>query len=180
MLCDICHTNEATVHLTEIVNDKVTKMHLCEKCARDKGEEMETHFGLTDLLAGLADFGVPTEAKGAPKMAVKCPSCGFTFQDFQRIGRLGCPVCYETFQVQLSSLLKRIHGSDVHMGKMPLKAPAAHSSVNTAVKESPDIKDLKLKLQDAIQREAFEEAAILRDKIRALENSLRKGLKDEI
>lgn len=75
MLCDICGKNEATVHLTEIVNDKITKLHLCEECAKEKGAEMEEHFGLSDLLAGLADLGATVE----PEIAgtIKCPSCGF-------------------------------------------------------------------------------------------------------
>ena len=61
MTCDICGKKEATVHLTEIVNDKMTKLHLCEECAKEKGAEMEEHFGLSDLLAGLTDLGSTVE-----------------------------------------------------------------------------------------------------------------------
>lgn len=173
MLCDNCHKNEATVHLTEIINDKVTKMHLCEECAKAKGSEMESHFGLSDLLAGLADIAVPQESKGQAK-ALKCPSCGFTFQEFQKIGRLGCPVCYETFGGQLNPLLKRIHGSDRHFGKVP-----AHFNRGKTDKETNEIQDLKLKLQKAVSDEAFEEAAVLRDKIKDIENNLKKKGKNE-
>ncbi len=52
MKCQLCNNNEATVHLTEIINNKVSKLHICEECAREKGQEMESHFGLSDLLAG--------------------------------------------------------------------------------------------------------------------------------
>ena len=48
MLCDICGKSESTVHLTEIINEKVTKLNLCEACAKAKGAEMEEHFGLND------------------------------------------------------------------------------------------------------------------------------------
>lgn len=70
------------------MNDKVTKLHLCEECAKDKGTEMEEHFGLGDLLAGLTDLGSAVE----PEIlgSAKCPACGFTYQDFKKIGRLGC------------------------------------------------------------------------------------------
>jgi protein arginine kinase activator len=178
MLCDICQKKEATVHLTEIVNDKVTKMHLCEDCAKEKGDEMETHFGLSDLLAGLADFAVPHEVKTGK--SVKCQACGFTFSDFQKVGRLGCPNCYDTFSTQLSALLKRIHGSDMHVGKSPLKAAAAKPAKQPMKsKETNDLQELKAKLQEAIASEAFEEAAVLRDKIREIELGLKKGNKDE-
>src|SRR3989338_413061 len=118
MLCEICGRKEATVHLTEIVNEKVTKLHLCEDCAREKGSEMEEHFGLNDLLAGLADLGATIE----PEMmeTIKCPSCGFTYHEFKKVGRLGCGACYESFKKHLVPLLKRIPGSDRHVGKVPL------------------------------------------------------------
>jgi protein arginine kinase activator len=178
MLCDICQKKEATVHLTEIVNDKVTKMHLCEGCAKEKGDEMETHFGLSDLLAGLADFAVPHEVKTGK--SVKCPACGFTFSDFQKAGRLGCPNCYETFSTQLSALLKRIHGSDMHAGKSPLKVAAMPAKQQPKNKETNELQELKSRLQKAIASEAFEEAAVLRDKIKEIEMGLKiKGNKNE-
>ena len=88
MSCDICGKNDATVHLTEIVDGEMTKMHLCEECARKKGAEMEEHFGLSDLLAGLADLDVKLPQKEESK--IECPNCGLTYQDFKKIGRLGC------------------------------------------------------------------------------------------
>src|SRR3989338_1987324 len=106
MLCEVCGKKEATVHLTEVVNDKITKLHLCENCAKEKGSEMEEHFGLNDLLAGLADLGTTVEPKHAE--SIKCPKCGFTYQDFSRVGRFGCGECYEAFKKHIAPLLKRI------------------------------------------------------------------------
>lgn len=163
MQCDVCHAKEATVHLTEIINNKVTKLHLCEQCAREKSQEMEEHFGLADLLSGLADL-VPTagEKQKIAAPGIKCPSCGFTFQNFRKMGRLGCPKCYETFKNQLSPLLRKIHGSDNHPGKMPVKKVVARGKAVL-------VGDLKTNLEKAIRLEEFEEAARLRDQIRALE-----------
>lgn len=165
MLCELCGKIEATVHLTEIINGKISKLHLCEECARKKSEEMEQHFGLAELLAGLADFGVQVqpELAGGPK----CPNCKFRYQDFKRIGRLGCAECYETFSKNLAPLLKRIHGADQHLGKAPLTA-------KKGVKVRDEIQELKSKLQKAIQLEEFEEAARLRDRIKELEKDLEK------
>ena len=160
MLCEVCKKKEATVHLTEIINDKVAKLNLCENCAKDKGTEMEEHFGLNDLLAGLADLGSTTE----PELlqTVKCPSCGFTYQNFKKVGRFGCGDCYEAFKKQLGPLIKKIHGADRHTGKIPLM-------VGKTVKDTRNLQDLKARMEKAIQVEDFEEAARLRDKVKELE-----------
>ena len=157
MTCDACCKKEATVHLTEIVNDKMTKLHLCEDCAKAKGAEMEEHFGLSDLLAGLADPGVT--AKPEVVAAIQCPSCGFTYQDFRKAGRLGCGDCYESFKKELAQLLKRIHSADRHVGKVPLTA-------GKTIKDTRTIQELKMRMEKAIESEEFEEAAKLRDRIR--------------
>lgn len=161
MQCDICHKNEATVHLTEIIDNQITELHLCEECARQKGSQMEQHFGLADLLAGLADLGQQFEAPG--KAEIKCPNCGLSYQDFRRVGRLGCSECYEAFKESLGILLKRIHGSTQHLGSCP------SGPVMTAVQKKSELELLRVRLQKAIETEAFEEAARLRDRIRVLE-----------
>lgn len=166
MTCNVCGKKEATVHLTEIVNDKMTKLHLCEDCAKAKGAEMEEHFGLSDLLSGLADLGSNIDS-GAVSV-VKCPACGFTYQDFKKVGRFGCCECYESFRKYIDPLLKRIHGTNRHIGKVPLMA-------GKPAKEMQDIKALKAEIEKAIQSEAFEKAAKIRDKIRDLEKRQKGG-----
>lgn len=165
MLCDICGKNPATVHLTEIIDDEMNELHLCEECAHKKSAQMEQQFGLSDLLAGMAEFDKPT--KEVEAVGIKCANCGLTYLDFKKIGRLGCGECYNTFKKYLAPLLKRIHGSTQHLGKSPLK-------VAKVLKKRPDLEELRDKLQKAIEMEAFEEAAKLRDQIKALEK------KDEI
>jgi protein arginine kinase activator len=121
---------------------------------------MEQQFGLSDLLAGLAEFGKPV--KEAEAVSVKCPKCGLTYSDFKKIGRLGCGDCYITFKKYLGPLLKRIHGSSQHVGKSPLK-------VTKVLKKKIDLQELRNRLQKLIEQEAFEEAAKLRDQIKELE-----------
>ena len=166
MTCDICGKKEATVHLTEIINEQVSKLHLCENCAKDKGAEMEEHFGLNDLLAGLAGLGasLSTNIGAASKTveSIKCPKCGFTYQNFAKIGRFGCGDCYDAFKKHISPLLKRIHGADRHLGKVPLTA-------GKTTKDTRNLQELRAKLDKAIQMEEFEEAARLRDRIKEFE-----------
>ncbi len=166
MKCDVCGKEEATVHLTEVINDKVTKLHLCEKCAKTKSEEMQSHFGLTDLLSGLMTFGpsiAGEKIKGGTKL--KCPKCGLTYYDFQQAGRLGCGKCYDTFSRELSMLLRKIHGSDKHVGKMPFKG-------EKMLEDQKDLGRLKNELDELIRMEEFEKAAVLRDRIKDLEEKL--------
>lgn len=165
MKCNICGHNDATVHLTEVINDKVTKLHLCDKCAKAKSEEMHSHFGLTDLLSGLMDFGPAVEEHAPGAATAKCPNCGMTYYDFQKAGRLGCGKCYETFEKNLGELLRKIHGADRHVGKMPFKG-------ESVLKEQEDLKRLKNGLAELIRAEEFEKAALLRDRVKDLEAKL--------
>lgn len=162
MLCDICTKNPATVHLTEIVDDQMSELHLCEECARKKSSQMESQFGLSDLLAGLADFEKPSEEKEI--VSLKCPNCGLTYKDFKKVGRFGCGECYTTFRKFLTPLLKRIHGSGMHCGKCPVKVTIGRTS-----KKKVDIQELRCRLQKAIEMEAYEEAAKIRDQIKELQ-----------
>ncbi len=162
MLCDICGKNPATVHLTEIIDDQMNELHLCEECARQKSAQMEQQFGLSDLLAGMAEFGKPDSKEAEVLATVKCANCGLTFADFKRIGRLGCGECYNSFKRYLGPLLKRIHGSGQHLGKSPVK-------VTKVLRKRTDLQELRAKLQEAIETEAFEEAAKIRDQIKELE-----------
>ena len=161
MLCELCKQAQATVHLTEIINDQMSELHLCETCANQKGAQVESHFGLADLLSGLADFSKTSEPEeGATKA---CAACGMTYDDFRKVGRLGCAECYPTFKRSLGSLLKRIHGSPLHVGKSPLRL------LKSAKVAKSELLELKRKLERAVEQEAFEEAARLRDQIRRLE-----------
>lgn len=166
MLCDICSKNPATVHLTEIIDDQMSELHLCEECARQKSTQMESQFGLSDLLAGMMEIEkVPTTAKEKEtEVALKCPNCSLTYTDFKKIGRLGCGECYATFRRYLSPLLKRIHGSSQHVGKSPLPVKAGRP-----LKKEGDLQELRKALARAIETEAFEEAAKIRDEIREKE-----------
>lgn len=161
MLCDICGKNPATVHLTEIIDEAMTELHLCEECARQKSTQMESQFGLSDLLAGLGEHEKPLKGK-EDTVAIKCASCGLTYADFQKIGRLGCGDCYNSFRKYLAPLLRRIHGSTQHVGKTPLK-------VAKVLRKRIDLQELRNRLQKAIEAEAFEEAAKLRDQIKEME-----------
>jgi len=154
----VCKTNAAKVHLTQIVGDKVQKVDLCEECARSKGVNDPTGFSLADLLLGL---GAAQEiGAGAGGEEIRCPNCGFTQGDFKKAGRLGCSQCYATFAEGLEGLLKTMHKGTKHLGK----APAAFRQARDLADR---LKHLEKKLDRAVTSEDFEQAASLRDQIKA-------------
>ena len=160
MLCCVCNAKEATVHLTQIVGDKMQKVDLCEGCAKEKGVNDPAGFSLADLLLGLGASQELEQAAGGANL--KCPRCGFTQADFKKTGRLGCPDCYEVFGDALESLLKSMHKGTRHVGK----APAAQRQVRVTQRQ---VKLLHEQLAKAVESEDFEQAATLRDEIKRVQ-----------
>jgi protein arginine kinase activator len=159
MQCCICKEKPATVHLTQIVGDKMQKLDLCEDCAKAKGINDPTSFAMADLMLGLgASQELDTSALGSE---LKCPRCGFSQADFKKSGRLGCPQCYETFAEGLAGLFKSMHRGTRHVGKAP-------EALRKARETGDRLKLLQKKLNKAIETEDFETAATLRDEIRAM------------
>ncbi|MDR0353575.1 MAG: UvrB/UvrC motif-containing protein [Opitutaceae bacterium] len=149
--CDLC-SKPATVHLTQIVNNKVHKIDLCEACAQAKGLTDPTGFSLSDLL--LKASLNPENSEPGPR----CEQCGFTQNDFKKTGRFGCPHCYETFKTLLGPMLDNMHKGTTHTGKIPQKALARKSLYDR-------LTTLELDLSEAIKTERYEDAARYRDEI---------------
>ncbi|MDR1605160.1 MAG: UvrB/UvrC motif-containing protein [Gracilibacteraceae bacterium] len=159
LLCQKCKQKEAVVRVTKIENGQATQMNLCKECAQQ--------FHNAKILPGLvSDFMQALfTLKGAPnsqQAAARCPVCGLTFAQIQQAGRAGCHHCYETFEPQMDFLLRRLHGGSRHAGKVPRRG-------GCSIRRQNEVRSLKTELQELVQREAFEEAALLRDRIRELE-----------
>ena len=170
MICNICGGQEATIHLTEIVSNQMVEIHLCETCAQEKGTNFKTHFAVGDLLGGLADLQQWT--KSGKELSGKCDSCGLTYEDFGKNGRLGCAQCYQSFSKVLLPLIKRIQRSTTHVGKRPGKIANSAEFVH-------DLKVLQERLRKTVQMEEFENAATIRDEIRKIEEKSKKGKKNK-
>jgi protein arginine kinase activator len=163
MSCDQCREREAVIHLTQIVNDQVTTLHLCEKCAAEKGVDSPGAHAKTPLGTLIGAMGKGTEQLPIPRSSDVCSRCGGTFQDFRETGRLGCPDCYRAFEAPLRDLLRRLHGSTHHLGERYAEREAA------AAVDHEQAADLREQLRLAVETENFELAAELRDRLRVLE-----------
>jgi protein arginine kinase activator len=163
MQCMVCKQNPAKVHLTQIANDKIQKVDLCEECAKQKGVNDSPGFSLADLLLGLGASQEVAPAAGGED--IKCPYCGFTHADFKKAGRFGCAQCYTTFSEGLEGLIKSMHKGTKHIGKTPF-----------ALRQAKDLgdrlKNLQKKLDKAVAAEDFEEAADLRDEIKITKDQI--------
>ena len=121
MLCEKCNEREATVHLTQVIEGSVQKLHLCEECAAESGFDLQGPVSITDILLGMGG-GQPEEESPAVETAERtCPVCHMRRADFKKMGRLGCPACYDVFGDELATLLKAVHRSDRHVGKVPAR-----------------------------------------------------------
>lgn len=183
MKCDMCDT-EATVFLTQIVDGKMTQVNLCDKCSKEKGVTDPTGFQLADFLLGTASQK-KTKAVSPEDDTLACPECGFTRAHLKKIGRMGCPECYQTFAEDLDAMLKAMHKGTRHVGKAPGK-PAPAVSTATAKRRDPIVEaspakpavvnvkkrlaELKGAIDKAVAEERYEDAAKLRDEMRALES----------
>lgn len=169
MLCEDCQKEPATVYVNRVVNGHKTEMHLCARCAREKGElsgTIEPGFAFHNILAGLFDPDAAMVSGAPRRVAARCPGCGLSIADFRRLGKLGCGQCYVEFERELEPLLKRIHRSAEHNGKLP-----AHARDEEHEKRK-EVERLRAKLAEAVTAEAYEEAARIRDQIRQLEARL--------
>lgn len=167
MICNVCGTKEATIHLTEIVNGKMAEIHICEACAEEKGTEFKTYFNFGDLLAGVSGLDKMLGASGKQTPLV-CKDCGMDYEDFAKNGRLGCAGCFTSFRKPLAIVIKQVQRASSHVGKKPLRIPKETRSVH-------DLRQLQERLRKSIQEEAFEEAARLRDEIQQTLDKLKKA-----
>jgi protein arginine kinase activator len=168
MQCEECKKAKAVIHFTQIVNDETETKHLCQKCAAKKGLQASApapSLPLADFLSGIGSQ-IFTAATEAPTTA--CPECGATFQDFRRSGKLGCAHCYVTFEREMRLLLRKIHGSHHHVGISG--EPRSHAA--QAASPQARLRELRQRLKEAIDREAYELAAKFRDQIVVLESEV--------
>jgi protein arginine kinase activator len=102
-------------------------------------------------------FGGGGEARRADSAEKACPVCGLRGKDYRKRALLGCPACYEAFADELKPYLQAMQKGGRHTGKAPAGA-----------RLDAELEGLQAALNRAVEVQDFEEAAALRDRIRAL------------
>ncbi len=159
MLCERCNEAEATIHQVIIEENEVNHYHLCENCAEEVKKEQQDSES-TDLMSKA--FSSLSEAQR--EATDTCPRCGLKFEEFKQRGRVGCAECYTAFKNEIKPLIKRIHGSDQHVGLSSQSAQLG--KVSTQRKKQM----LQKELDRCVKEENYEEAAELRDRISELKD----------
>jgi len=176
MKCQDCGERESTVRVTQIVNNEKVVLKLCKECAGRRGFHSpldNTPFPLANFLSGMLtkdDSSLKSISMSASDLV--CPNCGLDLEKFKNLGRFGCSQCYQTFREQLQDLLRRIHGSSLHRGKLPPML----SEDASLIKEQERLQE---ELQRAISSEDFERAADLRDKLKSLKQEVSDVMEEE-
>lgn len=152
MLCEECGINQAEVVVTTVVNGDATSRHLCRACLK-KYQTSEMQAVLAAILAGMA------QKQHSPNIV--CPRCGETYAQFQKSGMLGCAGCYQAFRKELTPLITRVQGRAQHAGRRPAASQEEQEMLSRR-------EALRARMEAAVAEENFEEAARLRDELRAM------------
>lgn len=151
-----------------------TEHHLCEKCAFQSEafhlnmneEPMSIQQFLSHWFGGGDPFQTQPKQQQSTEPELECPKCKLTYEKFLEIGKFGCATCYATFRERLPHVLGKLHsGKSKHIGKIPV-------SFNQLYAIKRKIEEVRMKMQEAVELEKFEEAVILRDEANRLQGQL--------
>jgi len=164
MKCEICGLKDAVIHIRQIQKDLVRELHICEECAQEKGliREEESELPIANLLSGLLEG---KDMTGAGDVKEVCPRCGMKASDFRKQGKLGCAECFSAFQKDVKAIVSQMAARPHHAGRLPrtFEQQSAAAVANDTLREE---------LREAVEREDYEEAARLRDRIREMDNDV--------
>lgn len=175
MLCEHCKKNEATIHFREATDGQTREIHLCADCARLLGYGQAGSpppYPFADMSNGWQDFLGSLFSQAMPAQGPRgkvCDFCGTTFEEFAKTAMAGCPHCYRAFYNELLPSVERIHGKTHHVGKVPHSASREVLRRRQQADARRQIDDMKRRLDEAVQAQEYEQAAVLRDRIRAME-----------
>lgn len=163
-ICTVCGQREAVVHYRETIGGIQKELHLCAQCAEKQGIPGSfSYFG-----EGAADFSLFHFPVSGGSVSRSCPKCKTDFSAIQG-GSFGCSECYDRFASKLD--LTPFVGSGYREGRVVPKNPKGERRAEASSNEKGQRKadQLKEELKEALSKENYEKAAILRDQIRELE-----------
>lgn len=163
MKCQHCE-KPATFHITELTEPGGPQfLHLCEEHARSylSQESASPAASVAGVLAKQLKLG-QTADELAKLDQTECPVCGITFFDFRHAGRLGCPYDYTAFEKDLVPLMINIHDAQEHRGKRPKR-------MTPSADKQAELIQLRREMEQAVEREEYERASEIRDRLKVLE-----------
>jgi protein arginine kinase activator len=152
---------------TEIIGKNVSRFAMCGECPV-----------LDQKLHGR---GAVAQTVGEASASLVCGGCGLTLGEIKMGSPLGCPLCYEIFGDEVVHELMQLEkippkasrlkkGEMIHVGR----TPGRQQEIDPSLK----LLSLQQALHETLGREDYEQAALLRDQIREIEEKT-KGLKEK-
>lgn len=168
MLCECCHAHPATVHMVQVVNGHRKEEHLCSECA-----EKEHVFQKEQSFFGHGFFDSPLDHFFGGSMLghlLEDPFGTRTLEDqgggqFIEVSPEKLPENedgYNRFKESIRSSFRK------GKNEIPVNEPKAKEKVD-APAESEELQALRKELKSCVDREDFERACEVRDKIKAIE-----------
>ena len=169
MLCERCHAHPATVHMVQVVNGHRKEEHLCSECA-----EKEHVFQKEQSFFGHGFFDSPLDHFFGGSMLghlLEDPFGGRTLEDqgggqFIEVDPRKLPEnesSYDRFKEAIRPSFQK------GKNEITVNEPKAKEKAD-APAESEELQALRKELKSCVDREDFERACEVRDKIKALES----------
>lgn len=167
MLCERCHAHLATVHMVQVVNGNRKEEHLCSECA-----EKEHVFQKEQSFFGNGFFDSPLDHFFGGSMLghlLEDPFGTCTLEDqggqFIEVSPEKLPENEDSY-----SRFKESIRPSFQKGKneIPVNEPKTKEK-GDAPAESEELQALRKELKSCVDREDFERACEVRDKIKAIE-----------
>lgn len=137
--------------------------------------------------------GFKTGTGSGSETNLKCDSCDETLKDFKQTGLFGCSDCYHTFRNLIRPILDQIQGSHMHFDdkrETLIEDNTENEKKGIIIEKSADVENrdaiepksettkddqslseialFRQELRELIKEEKYEEAAVVRDKIKDL------------
>ena len=161
MLCDMCNKKTASYHSRTNINGVVSEVHLCEDCLEKSNYNplsifTRDFYAFDDVLGNYIDTKRMYDTE--------CKVCGTKFATILNSSKVGCGECYKQFRKEILSATDLLnYGGEKHIGK---------GVNNTESKPTNTVDDkiskLEAKLKEAVEKENYEEAAVIKKQIIAL------------
>lgn len=180
MKCDNCGKDNANFKYTQIINGVKKEITLCDKCSKEMGIDQIDFNMPISFSSFLDDFFMDNDTflpSFVDNNILKCDNCQMTFEEFLNQGKFGCEHCYEAFANKIDPILKNIHGGNRHIGRKINAIQNESTKIQKEetqgeeIQEDATLIELNKQLKQAISDENYEEAAVIRDKIK----NIKKG-----
>lgn len=168
MNCNICRKEKAVLHITEQIGGEFEKISICkkcneelriiEKCLEDNDNKL---FSVLPKLPNRKSVSIKKVVKKKNYKKI-CNVCGYSLNDFLITKNVACPKCYNSFGYFVGKIVKKIHGSNKHIGKIANRN-LSNEDIEKEISKHRDNMELLKKM------EKYEEANKLKNRIKNLE-----------